>query len=141
MFDILHEINIDATTNDIYKAITTENGLKSWWTPDAVCEQNPGSIASFGFENRSVIFNMRIDELEKDKLVRWSCLGKEDEWKETLLSWEINSIESNRSQLKFSHTHWKSVNGIYACCNTTWGHLMVLLKYHIEGKPFERYFN
>jgi hypothetical protein len=53
MPDMLHEVIIEAPAKRVYDAITTEKGLKSWWTADAEATPEPKSIAVFGFGNRA----------------------------------------------------------------------------------------
>ena len=34
MADILHKIDIDTTADKVYSAVSSNQGLKSWWTTD-----------------------------------------------------------------------------------------------------------
>jgi len=137
--DILHAILIDASPETVYNAITREEGLKSWWTTDIKAEPIEGTVSVFGFYSHSVVFRMQIDELSKNKCVRWSCLGEDEEWKNTKLRFDLKS-QDYKTMLSFSHTGWRSIQGYYAVCNTTWGHLMVLLKQYSEGKETKPFF-
>ena len=140
MVDILHAILIDASPETVYDAITQEDGLKSWWTTDVKAEQKEGAVSVFGFYNHSVVFKMQIDELSKNKCVRWGCLGDDKEWKGTKLRFDL-SQQDGKTNLLFAHTGWQSTKGYYAMCNTTWGHLMILLKQYSEGKETKPFFS
>jgi len=134
MAEMLHEIDIDAAPEMVFRALTTEAGLMEWWTLDVEMTAAQGSVATFGFYDRSTVFRMRVDELVKDKLVRWTCLGDSEEWVGTSLLFELGKDEGGGTALRFSHTGWRSVTGFFRQCNTTWGALMYRLRDYCEGK-------
>lgn len=139
MHQILHQITINAPADKVYDALTTEEGLKSWWTADTVAEPKIGSIAEFGFFNRATVFRMEIEELIPGKNVIWKCLGEPEEWKGTELTFELSPADGGGTKVQFCHEGWSKTNGDYPLCNTTWGHLMYFLKDYLEGvnnKPF-----
>ncbi|MEN8264105.1 MAG: SRPBCC domain-containing protein [Nitrospirota bacterium] len=133
MYDIRHEIIIDAPADKVSRAITTQEGLRSWWTADSTVQEKAGSVAVFKFLNGSVIFRMRIDELVPGKKVSWTCLGDPEEWKGTKLVFSLELTDNRGTNLNFIHSGWRSVEGDYPLCNTTWGHLMYILKEYAEG--------
>jgi uncharacterized protein YndB with AHSA1/START domain len=105
----------------------------SWWTADTVAEPRTGSVAEFGFVNRATLFRMRIKELTPPARIVWECIGDQEEWKGTRLTWEISGRDAG-SLLRFQHGNWRSVSGYFATCNTTWGGLLHRLKDYVEGK-------
>lgn len=133
MAEMRHQIPIDATPERVYDAIATQKGLQGWWTADTVAEPRVGSVAEFGFYNRKSVFRMRIEELTPGKRVVWTCIGDNDEWKGTRLTWEI-SQKNQASMLRFVHGDWRSTTTFFASCNSTWGMLMYRLKDFVEGK-------
>ncbi|REJ65582.1 MAG: SRPBCC domain-containing protein [Planctomycetota bacterium] len=139
MAEMLHEIVIDAAPETVMDALTTQEGLKSWWT--ANCEASPdvGSKAILRFGGGATVFRMTVEEIVPAKQVVWSCQGEPEEWQGTRLHWNL-TVNEGKTRLRFCHEGWKSTDGIYAICNTTWGHLMVLLKQHCEGKKPGPYF-
>jgi len=134
MTDILHSITIEAPPEKIFEALTTQEGLQGWWTADTEAKPEVGSQAVFGFFNRSTVFRMRIDELTPPKRVKWSCEGEIDEWIDTELQFDLNLQEEGGTLVCFRHGGWRTTDGIYAQCNTTWGTLMFRLKDYAEGK-------
>lgn len=139
MPEILHQITINAPPEKITDALTTQDGLRSWWTADTVAEPKVGSVAEFGFDKRNVVFRMRVDEIDPGRRIVWSCFGDHEEWKGTKLVWTLTK-ENEAVRLNFVHQGWRSVDGVYPVCNTTWGHLMVLLKQYAEGRNPVPYF-
>ncbi len=133
MPDLMHEIPIDAAPEKVYAALATQSGLRGWWTADTVAEEKVGGSAEFGFDKRSMVFRMRIEELVPPKRVVWSCSGDHEEWKGTKLTWEI-AQKDRRSVLRFRHANWRESSSFFAICNSTWGELMYRLKAYAEGK-------
>ncbi|MGD2068166.1 MAG: SRPBCC domain-containing protein [Gemmatimonadota bacterium] len=132
MADILHWIEVEAPPAAVFEALTTEPGLSAWWTADVEALPVEGSVAVFGFNDRAVVFRMRIDELTPNERVRWTCLGDFDEWKGTRLEFAL-SPATDGTAIHFSHRGWDSIEGFYRQCNTDWGRLMYYLKDHLEG--------
>ncbi len=133
MPDLLHQISIAAPPETVYASLATQAGLRGWWTRDAVAEEQIGSRAEFGFDHRSVVFRMSVEELVRGKRVGWSCHGDHPEWKGTRLVWEITP-DGEGSVLRFRHQHWKEASDFFAMCNSTWGELIYRLRDHAEGK-------
>jgi uncharacterized protein YndB with AHSA1/START domain len=141
MADILHRITINAATDRVFDALTVSEGLQSWWTQDSHATPEVGSVAVFKFLQGTIVFRMRVEELVPGKRVAWSCLGDPQEWEGTQLTWELESTINGGTDLRFAHRGWASTEGEYPRCNTTWGHLMHLLKAYAEGKPVKPHFS
>ena len=141
MADAKHEITINADFKSVLEAITTEKGLKSWWTSDVEAKPVIGSEAKFGFFNREVVFTMRIDKIAPEN-VEWTCVSGPDEWVGTRQKFIlVAGEEKGTTSVRFTHAGWKTDSGAFPHCNTTWGHLMILLKQYVEGKNTAPYFN
>jgi uncharacterized protein YndB with AHSA1/START domain len=157
--NIRHELLIEASAEDIFKAITTQEGLSGWWTPGVTAKPERGAIARLPF-GAKYHKEMRIEELTPPKLVRWTCLAGEDEWIDTRLSFEIEGggaealnrshyeIAGQVAQVKdpakatlvvFRHQGWREESPMFGECNYTWGQFLRSLKLYCEtgkGNPF-----
>ena len=78
MYDIKHLVTIDAPIPVVYMALTEQEGLAGWWTSDTVANPSVGSIAAFQFGDRHHN-TMRIEALEPNKRVEWTCLDGDPE--------------------------------------------------------------
>ncbi len=134
MADMLHEVHIAASPDKVFQAITTEEGLKSWWTADTEAEPREGSIATFGFYERSTVFKMHVDRLDPGKRVVWTCQDGPAEWKGTHVRFELAPHPDGGTVVRFTHGDWRTTNGMFALCNTTWGALLVRLQAYAEGE-------
>jgi len=132
MAKMFHGIEISADQGKVYDSLMTEHGLRGWWTVDSsMPKPGEGSKAEFGFHNREVVFEMKIDKLDRPNLIVWNCVGGPKEWKGTRLKWEISAIEGG-SELRLTHSKWKNTGKYFRMCNSTWGELMYRLKAHAE---------
>jgi uncharacterized protein YndB with AHSA1/START domain len=133
MAEIKHQIPISATPEKVYAALTTEKGLRGWWTADSKTDDKVGGKAEFGFDKRGTVFRMNIEKLEPNQLVVWKCHGDNPEWNGTTLTWNI-AAKNGMTVLRFTHSGWKAVTEFCAICNSSWGELMYRLKDFVEGK-------
>ena len=133
---LVHQVNIKATPDAIYKAVSTQEGLASFWTDDTRAEPKVGSVASFGFGGPSQ--RMKIAELVPGKLVKWTALADFPNWADTDVEWEIKPAEDGQSSLTFRHRNWPDAVTAedLGSINYTWGMIVDRLRQHAEmGKP------
>ena len=131
MTEIFHFFNIKTTEpQKIYDAITTKEGLASWWTTGVDAKPGIGSIAEFKFLP-NYHKKMKVTNLVENKLVEWECVYTDDEWIGTTFKFEIIPKEGS-TDIKFYHSGWKEQNNFYGVCNYHWGLYMKSLKSLIE---------
>ncbi|EZH75235.1 hypothetical protein ATO12_00220 [Aquimarina atlantica] len=137
MANIRHNLTISTPLEQVYDAITSENGLRGWWTNEATAKPEVGHINHFRFGDD--YFNkMKILKLNSPNEVRWECVDGDREWIGTHLSFELEEKEGN-TFLKFSHLNWAEETEFYGFCNHHWGRFLDSLKSLCEtgeGKPF-----
>jgi uncharacterized protein YndB with AHSA1/START domain len=133
---LVHQVNVKATPDTIYKAVSTAPGLAAFWTSDSKAEPRIGSIATFGFGGPSQ--RMRIDELVPGKRVKWTGLADFPNWDGTTVTWDIAPAVKDESSVTFHHGNWPdSVSqDDLGSINYTWGLIVERLRQYAEsGKP------
>ncbi len=139
--ELIHRITIAAPIEKIYQALTTEEGVRGWWTLDVKMDSNAGGKAVFGFFGHSTVFEMRIERLAPPTLVLWKCEGgSSPDWIGTTQEFILEPQPDGEVLLKFCHGGWKSGGDHCYYCNTTWGHLFVCLKKYLEQGVKDPYF-
>lgn len=136
--DSLHEIAISTPASNVLDAWTTKEGLRAWWTGDVTVPRAAGENYVFGFDGGKVKFHFRVVDQKPGVSVR--MVGVEGpnmpaEWVGTELDARVSTEGPGRSRLQFAHRNWRSIEGAYCVCNTTWGELMYRLRDSCEGKP------
>ena len=137
MPDILHQITIQAPPEEVYAAITEEDGLSSWWTSDVDAEPEEGTQAKFRFEGGMVAMLMRIDRLQPGRAVEWSVdEPSPPEWEGTRVTWQLTPTDEG-TELLFGHRGWESTDGAYPSINYNWSYYLTSLKQYLEtGEGF-----
>jgi uncharacterized protein YndB with AHSA1/START domain len=133
MAELRHQIAINAIPEKVFAALATQAGLRNWWTADVTADEKVDGNADFGFDNRKIVFRMKIEILEPSKQVVWSCYGEQPEWNGTVLTWDIVR-EGSATMLRMTQGGWKSMSEMYAMCNSSWGELMHRIRDYVEGK-------
>jgi uncharacterized protein YndB with AHSA1/START domain len=135
--DSMHEITVAAPATKVYQAWTTEEGLRGWWTADATAPQAKGTAYLFRFDGGQVTFHFRVEEEVSGERAVWQGIegpGMPAEWVGTKIDVRISAAGEGRTRLRFAHREWRSTEGAYCACNTTWGELMYRLRDWCEGR-------
>ena len=138
MADIKHLLTIMSPPERVYRAITEQAGLASWWTKETKAKTEIGSVAEFKFGDR-YHNKMRIARLEPYRRVSWECLEGDAEWIGTTFTFELDPL-SDGTRLRFTHGNWREATDFFASCNYNWGYYMRSLKSYCEtgdGTPFQ----
>jgi uncharacterized protein YndB with AHSA1/START domain len=137
MVDILHKAGIKSSSpSDVYKALTTLEGLSAWWTGDTQGEGNAGGVLLFRFGSGG--FDMRVLELDPDRRVLWRVVDGPQEWIGTTIEWELRQ-EGDWTIILFKHGGWKEPVEFMHHCSTKWGVFLLSLKSLLEtgkGTPW-----
>jgi uncharacterized protein YndB with AHSA1/START domain len=135
---MLHRVEVEADAATVYRALTTSDGLKGFWTSGSEAQPEVGSVAVFKFATAPVDLKLRIDELDADKRVVWSCLGDFPYWQGTTIAWELSAGPAEGTAVMFRHAGWSDEypDGDYGSVNFTWGLVLGALKAYTEtGRP------
>lgn len=137
MFAISHRVGIEALPERIYKALTTDEGLKQWWTNDITGAGGVGSVIKFRFNGGGPDFIVK--ELIVNKSVRWEHSGDVPEaWMGTEIYFQLQ-IDDKQTFVLFTHSNWKESTDFMAHCSTKWAVFLISLKEAVEtnqGRPF-----
>ncbi len=139
---------IQARPAAVYAALTTEAGLRGWWTQDCDVGHAQGDThrVRFGPHHK----DLRVDRLEPDRLVRWHCTGalidlpqlsRKDEWVGTELVFRIEAQGDGQTRLHFEHLGLVPAVECYEVCAQGWRHFLASLQQYAEtglGAPHER---
>jgi uncharacterized protein YndB with AHSA1/START domain len=129
MTEIRHNVAIKATPETIYNAITTQEGLESWWAKQSIAAPEVGFVNIFTFgKSRN---EMKVSKLTNNKKVEWKCLNSNEEWIDTTIFFDLEE-KDGRTILRFAHSGWRAVTDFFAECNYNWALFMKSLKSFCE---------
>jgi uncharacterized protein YndB with AHSA1/START domain len=92
VMDILHRVGIKSSVNEVYKALTTLEGLAAWWTNDTQGDGKVGGVIHFRFGADGADIGgigMKVVELHPAKQVLWDVVDGPQEWIGTRVHWAL----------------------------------------------------
>jgi len=117
-YAIKHRMEVEASPEALYTALTTEQGLASWWTPMISTE---GSVIKFRFGDGKSGADMRVDETIPEERVVWTCI--DGPWPEMRFIFSIAPHERG-AVLHFDHEGWSEEGDFFRHCNMKWGYFL-----------------
>ena len=127
------------TTTDatkILEALTTIDGLASWWTQETSGNTNEGETVTFSFGGNGG-FDMRVIRNSPTQ-IHWECTKGPDDWLGTRIEFDVRPQETH-NQVMFRHAGWSSENPFFYHCSTKWATFLLSLRDYLEegkGRPF-----
>jgi len=138
MKKILHAVDIHAPRSKVFEALTTAKGLAGWWTTKVTVEPGVGGVVHFHFMP-GMTPNMKVTQLEQDRLVYWQCVGGHDNWINDTFSFDL-SDNGEHTNVMFAQNYAREMpDAVYGMYNFNWGHYLESLKVYCEtgkGMPF-----
>jgi uncharacterized protein YndB with AHSA1/START domain len=137
MPDILHRVELNASPDETYEALTTRDGLAGWWTNDTQGDFGVGGVIQFRFGTRGG-FDMKVLELQPAKRVLWQVVAGPEQWIGTKVRFDLAPKE-DFTKVLFSHQGWKEPVEFMHHCSTKWALFLISMKSLLEtgsGAPY-----
>ena len=141
MVDIIHRIGIRSPAAQVYKALSTINGLTHWWTEEGEGDAQIGGKIEFTFRSETEEIKgkmiMEVQELNSQKDVRWRCIDGPAEWIGTDITFQL-SQQDDQTIIIFGHRNWREAVEFTAHCSMKWAVFLLSLRDYVEtgkGKP------
>jgi uncharacterized protein YndB with AHSA1/START domain len=134
MVNILHRVGIKASSQDVYNALATREGLASWWASNTQGDSKLGGILKFRFsENGRELggADMKVSELRPGERVQWQVIEGPAEWVGTTVRFELKQ-EGDYAIVLFTHLDWREPVEFMHHCSTKWGIFLMSLKAFVE---------
>lgn len=141
MKTIHHVVDMPARVDDVFAAVTTQDGLSGWWTTSVdVPAVEEGEVIQFTFGGD---FNpsMEITAIEPPHRVDWRCVGGHEEWADNTFRFDVADLGDGRCRLRFwQHYAVELEDDYYGTYNYNWGYYLQSLHELVTtgtGKPFQ----
>ena len=141
MADIIHRVGIKAPVSQVYKALSTVEGVAGWWTRETTGRSKPGDKIDVSFltPTGQEIGGMTMDvlALEADRKVHWHFSKGPDEWVGTDATFDLYQ-DGDYTIVLFAHRNWREPVEFMSHCSMKWATFMLSLKELVEtgrGKP------
>lgn len=138
MANIEHLQIIHVPATEVYKALTSQQGLSEVWTRELTVRDRVGAVHEFRFGDDDLT-KMQIVQLSPATKIEWLCTESDPEWVGTTVSFEL-SEKRGRTDILLRHMNWKEVTNFYRFCNYNWAMFLYSLKSYCEdgaGLPYQ----
>ena len=133
---IVHRIGIKAPPPKVFEALSTIDGIASWWTRDVSGESKVGSTFQVRFLNSDGALlgsmDIRVDSLQPDRCIQWYFEEGPAEWIGTDVVFKLKQ-EGDYTIVLFSHNHWRESVEFTAHCSMKWATFLLSLKQLLEN--------
>ena len=138
MASITQHIRVHAAPEIVFKALSTKEGLESWFTADITGEVRQGGTAALYFPKNEV-FQWKFAELTPSRVV-WECLDGPGVAKGTTATFHLSPDGGGDTLVTCGHENWPEGHQALETCNSLWGVLLEHLRAYVEsGKPAPTY--
>lgn len=140
MKQIIHAVHIHRfAPSAVFEALTTEAGLRGWWTKKVTVEDGVGGIIRFTFGGD---FNPQMKQvtLERDRRVVWQCVDGHANWLDNNFTFSLEE-RNGETMLLFAQDYARELSDeVYGIYNFNWGYYLNSLKRLCEtgeGVPWD----
>ena len=136
--NIVHRVGArDTSPETIYEALSTIEGLSSWWTTDTHGDPEIGGTIAFQFGGDDG-FDMLVRELVPAKRVAWQVVAGPEEWIGTEVTFDIRQ-DDGWTIVLFEHHGWRQQGEFMGHCSTKWATFLLSLVELVQsgsGRPY-----
>ncbi len=122
--------HIDASKNEVYKAITSIEGLSNWWTVQTKGDEGIGAEIEFDFGSFQGPTMKVVEQIPNEKLV-WECVARSEGWLGHTFVFALDENDG-KTRIRFSHNGWQEQDDFYAHCSFSWGRYMQSLRQYCQ---------
>ncbi|HEY6931625.1 MAG TPA: SRPBCC domain-containing protein [Thermoanaerobaculia bacterium] len=137
MLDIELFAKIHASPDRVYRALTTADGIRSWWAREASVARVEGIEEPGHFEHR-ILTRIRLDELQPAVRTRWkTILSASPGWAGTTITFDLRA-EGSCTFLSLVHSGFTDDGETYARTAALWARYLLSLHRYVEageGRP------
>ncbi|HYA81863.1 MAG TPA: SRPBCC domain-containing protein [Candidatus Bathyarchaeia archaeon] len=142
--EVTKNIVIDAPPEVVFKAITDQNELTNWFPDQAILETKVGGKMKFSFYKNSKRGNPEcgrdtdkfaegtVTEFILNKKISYTWENSaEPDFPRTVVTWELEKIDNEKTNLKLLHTGFKAGEKVKQY-DGGWSHFLNELKKYCE---------
>jgi uncharacterized protein YndB with AHSA1/START domain len=142
MSEIITQFDVDAPAAAVWKALTTAQGIRGWWTTQAEVPGGEGAVVKLRFPDAPISWDLRIDEATENELLRWHCVGGPPPWVDTEILFRLGDApDSEGTRVLFDHVGWNDAEEMVRIVTFGWVRMFVRLKAYAETGKSEPFFD
>jgi uncharacterized protein YndB with AHSA1/START domain len=130
MADIFHELPIRASRDRVFRAISSPEGLDTWWTKTSAGRAEVGAIYDLGF-GPEYQWQARVTACTSDRAFELEFTRSDDDWNGTRVGFQLED-RNDRTWLTFHHIGWPSLNEHFRVSCMCWASYLRVLRRSLE---------
>jgi uncharacterized protein YndB with AHSA1/START domain len=131
VYDIVHQVTINAGQDEVFDAITNPARISRWWAAEATASD---SVLHIRTEAPSEQMRFRIDEIEAPVIALLTCVEGPDEWPNTQLAFRLRPEPDGQGTIiRLWHGNWEYEDGILPRCSFEWAMRLDGLRRYLEA--------
>jgi uncharacterized protein YndB with AHSA1/START domain len=130
MADIFHNFPIKGSTHQVFEAISTAEGLDSWWTNNSVVKPAKEGEYKLGF-GPGYEWRAKVSQWVPDSEFELTVTDADNDWQGTRVGFRLTENDGMTSVL-FHHLDWPESNEHYRTSSFCWAMYLRLLKRYVE---------
>jgi len=145
---LYHQVWIAAPAATVYEAVSTEEGLGSWWDKPKAVRSGSDTVLEFSPGPEHGVLRARILALTPERRVEWEFVSTHPRnspafaWTGTRIVFEISrravppwaAERVDTTIVDFRHSGWDERSEYLGFCNFAWGEALQKLKQWCESR-------
>ena len=139
MADIYHDLLIKAPVDHVYKAVSTPQGLDSWWTKRSEGRPVEGAEFELGF-GPEYDWRAKVTKSRSPSEFELRVIKASPDWLGTRVGFHLAG-RAEATQVRFYHTGWPAPNEHWRISCYCWAMYLRILRRHLENGevvPYEK---
>lgn len=137
-YHILMQFDIDADRETVHEALTTPDGIASWWSARTDGPRDGQLLVSFPDVAEPFEFGV-TDEADR---VEWATGGFPPWWAGTTIRWDVSDNPDRAgTRLLFSHRDYAADNPVIPIVTPAWAQIILRLKGYAETGQRQPFFD
>src|SRR5262245_33092713 len=142
MAPIYHQVSIDAPLAKVYDAISTADGIGTWWYKQTPNQTDRGLVLEHDPGPEHGVVKLRVVELVPDQRVEWECISTHPKsspasvWTGTHFIFELTARKdgvASSTTLDFRQTGYDERSEFFRSNDAAWGKVLQNLKRVVES--------
>jgi len=130
MADIVHDVTIKASPEQVFRAVSTPAGLDTWWTENSKGEPREGAEYELWF-GPECDWRAVVNRCVPDSEFVFEMTAAQPDWLGTRVGFSLDENEG-ATRLRFYHSGWPDANEHYRVSCYCWAAYLRLLKRYVE---------
>jgi uncharacterized protein YndB with AHSA1/START domain len=140
--EILMQLDVAAGQEAVWEALTTHQGITSWWTTRAEVPEGQGAVLKLSFPDAPITWDLRVDQARQPQRLVWHCVGGPPQWVDTEVAFALSpAAQGDATTVRFDHVGWREADQMFRVVTFGWGQMLSRLKGFLDSGKAMPYFD